>query len=718
MLLGLVLLFFFLPGQPSLPLASALSVDVHTPGGFVHDGTALAANVSISKASAPVEIKAWLGGDDWQASRTWNGSAFQRSDHYAFSLKPDEQGTWNGKVWVKANPASNNAQRLASEDRVKLGVRARSAGERASAMAELNPLDEERTSWAVAGPNRSVRIMSHGELVVEMGAPQGPRPIAVPQAREDLVVCGSQSCGPRPGLGLDRVDEEGAALRYPPNRSIVRPPGVLLIGDRACALPAMGLPESGPEETAKQPLAAGRDPGVRSGGARVTIEQMEAEDRCVEATPTADLAQLFLRGRLVSSAPDRPSRGHVVWDEATGSWAPWRLPAGAQPERIQTQVVEGFARVFPTRTQGLEVFEQTLTEARDRVTVSTYMLTSRSLADVLAQTAARGVDVHLWIEPDPVGGQPGVTEGLLDELRAAGVSVHEAPGPSRGGLQHAKIIVVDSSLVLVLTENLTNSGLPFDGQGNRGLGIGVANASLAGRVEATFRAPNASLARQIQLENWRGFRAPVAIVTAPENAWRASGIPAWIEQQRGGLLGAVLRANTQWGPRENPWLTAMVNHSREHPVEVLLSGAPRGAAFSNRETVAHLAAHPGAGKLGARVSDPRAGTVHAKVIIGPQGLLVGSSNWGLGGALLNREVNLLVHDRGLAEEAGSIVAQWHEGDSFEPEAGTGVFVPSMQEAIPGPSAVAILVGVVVAVGLKASRATERGLTGNQPNRWR
>jgi phosphatidylserine/phosphatidylglycerophosphate/cardiolipin synthase-like enzyme len=62
------------------------------------------------------------------------------------------------------------------------------------------------------------------------------------------------------------------------------------------------------------------------------------------------------------------------------------------------------------------------------------------------------------------------------------------------------------------------------------------------------------------------------------------------------------------------------------------------------------ATDPGPGDLDARLSDPRQGTLHAKAIATPSAALVGSTNWGLGGVLLNREVNLLVHDGRVADE--------------------------------------------------------------------
>lgn len=654
-----------------VPTGQALTVAVNAPDAVLTDGTPGAATVTVREASGPVEVKAWLGGEDWQASRTFNGTAFQRSDFYALEVEPGPDGRWTGTVWVRANPGSSNADRLAAGELV-WGAGARTDDERAEAHARVDRWSGMERGWAAAGPNRSLRVVEDGDALLRLGSPTGVRPIRVPAPVDDLEVCAGQRCGPASGWQVTRADEAGARVQA---RDEAAGRAVLVSEGSACVVQA------------------------GANASRVNLTAGRREEGCREAREPKGLAELFARGQRLVEVPDRAGRGDVVYDPVRGGWAPWRLPGETSPEPLETVDVEGRGRVFATESEGFEVLGDVLSRAQERVTVSTYLLSSRPVAELLAKTARRGVDVHLSLEPDPIGGLGEDSQRLVEWLRGQGVDVDLVEDPSDGGLMHAKVVVVDSSLVLVVTENLTNHGFPTDGEGNVGAGVVVANASLARRIEQVFRPPGE--AREIQPDAWPRLEAPVTVVTAPENAWRVAGVPAWIEAQEGPVHGAVLRANARWGPRENPWLSAMVNLSRDHGVEVLLSGAPENAARSNRQALGFLQAHPSAGNLTARLADPRRGTVHAKVLAGPDGVLVGSTNWGLGGAVLNREVNLLIEEPALADDVRAIV----EGRADEPAVAERV---RAQAGGPSAGLVGVALAATAAAGLRSWRCGERG----------
>jgi hypothetical protein len=600
---------------------AGLSVDVDAPREAPSSPAAVPVQVTVANATQPVEVKAWLGGGDWQASRTFNGSAFQRSDFYALEFDPDPDGHLSEQVWVRANPDSANADRLSGP--VQVGVRARTSADSAQASAPVDLV--EGSELAIAGAGQPVHVVDEtGQAVFAGGLPTRSAIVDVPleSGRE---VC-DRECG---------VDRAWGFARFGNGRALVEHEGtgeasarlVLAFEGQAC------------------PLA------VDGERARVDLEALADGSRCREVRERGSLARLFHRGRLVASLPDRPGFGQVVEDPA-GGVAPWRLPGNASPREVEFREVTGQARAFATRTDGLAMFERAVDRARERIVASTYVLTNEQAVDALAGAARRGLDVHLYLEPDPVGALPDRTPGLVERLERAGGTVHWHEGPSQRSLQHAKVLVVDGGLVLVFTENFTNHGLPADGEGNLGFGLGVANVSLARRVESVFREPVAS--RAMEPDGWEPLSASVALLKSPENAWRVSGVPAWIEEDPGPIKGLALSASPRWGPRENPWLSAMVNASRDHPVELVFSGQPEPAAVDNRQAAAHVLSDPRGEAIDARVARPGLGTVHAKAVVGGEGVLVGSSNWGLGGALTNREVNLLVRDSGLAERFAAL----------------------------------------------------------------
>src|SRR5512137_739818 len=81
----------------------------------------------------------------------------------------------------------------------------------------------------------------------------------------------------------------------------------------------------------------------------------------------------------------------------------------------------------------------------------------------------------------------------LSVLSRVGVNVRAIKGNSsldvvqHVGAVHAKYIVVDSAVTLVMSENLVEQGLPTDCMsGNRGWGLLVRNGGLASFVEAMF----------------------------------------------------------------------------------------------------------------------------------------------------------------------------------------------------------------------------------------
>lgn len=634
------------------PTVGALSVELAVPEPVPTDGTPFDARIAIEDAErSTVELKVWLGGEDWQASRTFNGSAFQRSDLYV-RRADTSNGSWTGWVPLRANPDSSNAARLQAQDGATVGARVRAAGTTETSRRQVDLLHDPERRPVQLGPDGSVRALDEGLVAHRSNPTDEPTvtELALPAGFDGRVCIADRSCRSGGELVLDRVNASSVRVRNTGARALDLSTGVVLLEEGSCGLTGRLEPNATRTFTLAEP-----DEGTAAARDRSSATTTGDPASCAGQGPTASAPPrtLWWRAETIDHAPDPPGWGDVVrepWGQHR--WAEWRLPAGVEPRPFRMRPVEGQVTAFGTEDQGLERVLDVIEGARRRLTVSTYLFTNRIVADALEGAADRGVDVTLILEPTPVGGLPSREEGIVDRLEQAGVEVRFFAGPvAEHGLQHAKIVVADGTVLLVLTENLTMSGLPPDGDGNVGLGVGVANASIASRVEALFGEDGPD--RAWTPDGWRSFEGAIGLLTSPENAWRRDAVPAWLSRA-GRVDGLILRADPSWGPRDNAWLSGLVEASRDRPVRVLATGVPDQARPDNRRALSYLLGHPDSGHLEARLAPPGLGTLHAKSLIGAETALVGSTNWGLGGVLLNREVNLLVQDRWVAQRLGSV----------------------------------------------------------------
>lgn len=665
------------------PSASGLAAEVTVPGPVPVGGTPFDAHVRLAGVpSEPVELKLWLGGERWQASRTWNGTAFERSDRYTLTVQTPN-GSWAGWVPLRANPTSTNHARLEAGPSARVGLRVRAPNATASATIPVDVHEEVEHAPLALRPGSSAWV-EDGQLLAHRTNPTDAWRIltlALPLNGSPRA-CAEPPCRVPDGLVLDRVGEATVRVRNTVSQPVELAGAVAVLEEGLCALDG----ELAPGQRARFALPGLADAEPAGSACLATL----ASGRWRPGT-------LFASGRPVDRAPDPPGWGQPVregWPPYR--WAPWRLPTGVEPKPFSLERVRGHASGFATRTDGLAEVLRVIGGARERLTVATYLLTNDRVAAALADAARQGVGVDLLLEPSPVGGLPDEERRLVDGLEDAGVQVRWFDGPIHThGLQHAKVLVADGAVLLVLTENLTEHGLPADGEGNLGLGFGVVNASLARRVEALVGDPGPS--RPWIPEGWQPFDGRIGLLTSPGNAWRRDAVPAWA-REAGRLDALALRVDPRWGPRSNAWVEALVEASRERPVRLLASGTPAGARSANRLALSYLEGHPDAGNLTARLASPRLGTVHAKALLGSEATLVGSSNWGIGGVLLNREVGLIVEDAATARVYGGIFDRaWN---------GTGRSGPMLPA--PGGLAPGLLGLATVSLGLRKKKKGEEG----------
>lgn len=159
---------------------------------------------------ATVEVKAWIGSPDRQASRTWNGTDWQRSDHYARTVTVGADGRWRGWVTVKANPSSNGYEALFDEaDRTGLHVRTRGPdGATATATTRVRVLDPANTTWRTGAAPEAAYVAADPAGSADPGDPAG-EPVSLAAVAPDPRLPEAPVEGayrlPVPERGLDAV---------------------------------------------------------------------------------------------------------------------------------------------------------------------------------------------------------------------------------------------------------------------------------------------------------------------------------------------------------------------------------------------------------------------------------------------------------------------------------------------------------------------------------
>jgi phosphatidylserine/phosphatidylglycerophosphate/cardiolipin synthase-like enzyme len=141
--------------------------------------------------------------------------------------------------------------------------------------------------------------------------------------------------------------------------------------------------------------------------------------------------------------------------------------------------------------------------ARCEVNVSIYLLSDELVLDALDAAHDRGVLVQVQLEEDPFGGAPGSADETVATLTGDGIAWKWTPDAFR--FSHAKYIVVDRQVAIVMNQNLTNSAF----NSNREFGIVTTDPEIVDEAYSVFRA------------DWNGQSLTKdldEVVTSPENS--------------------------------------------------------------------------------------------------------------------------------------------------------------------------------------------------------
>lgn len=598
-LAGAVLLLAFL-AAPAAGAATPRLVD--PPAVAPLDGTAFLVEVALAgEPGERFELLARWGPGERSASRTWNGTGWDRADRYVVAGVLDADGAWRGNLTLAANPTSaNRAAFLAGPD--ELLVRVRGGGE---ARAPLAPADL---------------------AVVPV---RGPHPLAgVPGALPALA-------------GVAWVATE-APPEPPPSRLVeVVPRGPV----EAVVVDAAGGPLCVRTGARTQCVDAAPDARLvlaDAGYAELAGEAVDAPLDLDLADAGGEVALLWGSAVVDRLAWPRVAPGATVAaDGSTSRMGRTHLPA------IDFRADGGLAFVDPDG--GFAALASVVEASTTRIDAAVYTLSSPEVAGVLADAARRGVAVRVLVDADPVGGVSPESRACLATLVEAGVEVLAMGGPGRRyATMHAKVLVADGGTVLVGTDNWNPQALPADGDGRtRGHGLVVASRELGAALTGVLDAD----ARGADVRAWVADVEPMPpapyprprvtgvalgpfdgrLLLAPDNA--LPEVLAAVDGAEREVLAAALRLDPDWPPLSDAYAEAA---ARGVDVRVLLAAPPQGQ--DNARAAADLVAR---GVAAAVESSPDVGLLHTKTwVVDGTRVLVGSLNGNRASAEDNREVVL------------------------------------------------------------------------------
>lgn len=128
---------------------------------------------------------------------------------------------------------------------------------------------------------------------------------------------------------------------------------------------------------------------------------------------------------------------------------------------------------------GVEPLIRELKAARCTIDVSIYLLSEETIIDTLIAAAQRGVAVRVMLEEHPFGGGGGQGD-TRERLSATGIEVRWSGSQTR--FSHAKYIVVDRQVAIIMNQNLTRSAFT----NNRDFAVITTSPAEVGQAQAVF----------------------------------------------------------------------------------------------------------------------------------------------------------------------------------------------------------------------------------------
>jgi phosphatidylserine/phosphatidylglycerophosphate/cardiolipin synthase-like enzyme len=257
------------------------------------------------------------------------------------------------------------------------------------------------------------------------------------------------------------------------------------------------------------------------------------------------------------------------------------------------------------------------------------------IAQLLAQAAARGVDVQVVLDDEVES-----NTARVEELGAAGVAV-KLDGAGR--MTHTKLVVADRSRALFGSTNWSWSSMRKNNETNVLVEDQLICGYFADYADALWNAPRTTWKQPVQVSPLGRAFGDASYV--PEAMALINGA-----EERVDLLLYGMNVDPDQPDSEVYKLLKAMKAAQDRGVQVRIvldwSSYDRTMNRLNTSNAAELR------KLGFNVRFETPQTIsHAKLLVSEKEALIGSNNWGYGGFVKNHEIGVRTADQGVVQAA-------------------------------------------------------------------
>lgn len=334
------------------------------------------------------------------------------------------------------------------------------------------------------------------------------------------------------------------------------------------------------------------------------------------------------------------SQGHILRRESledTNTPRDWSNYHTIAQSDFQPKWFQGNIEIFPYPDEWREVI-RFLSTAKNYLFIESYTIDSPNFEEVLLSKLREGIRVSILLEGNPVGGISPYEKSIIHKLWIHGAEIAFMINSPENGIYdryrfiHSKFIIKDDDEVLISTENFGHSSLTSCG--NRGYGIIVRNESFAKYMKDIYLDDRKSI---MDIREYLGEFSNISIKT-----------PKRVELRR--KVFESINITTRFLPIVAPdfapeYFKKFIEEQRTLDIEALYIDDEIWKEIRNktRRVLIEYGEIEGNGRRFDGINH-YIKHLHAKLIIGDSGVLVGSMNLGISSMENNREISLWIED--------------------------------------------------------------------------